>query len=140
MLKTLVRLVIWTVVLLVAAGALGAWALLPRHFPEAVACPVASDPRVAVRKGEGTLTLIFNDCLLSTRGSAEIRTWYDNNPLAPIAEVRGYPMWNTGLWSFGVQQRVDLPPAAAYQGSAATQVAESFRTAILAETSYTLYW
>jgi hypothetical protein len=140
MMKAFARLVIWVVVLLVIAGALGAWALLPRHFPEAATCPVASEPRVAVRKGEGTLTLIFNDCLLSARGSAEIRAWYDSQPLAPIAEVRGYPMWNTGLWSFAVQQRVDLPPAAAYQGSAATQGASSFRTAILAETSYTLYW
>jgi hypothetical protein len=140
MMKAFARLVVWVLVFLAAAGALGAWALLPRHFPEAVTCPVASEPRVAVGKGEGTLTLIFSDCLLSPNGSAEIRAWYDSHPLAPIAEVRGYPQWNTGIWTFTVRQMIDLPPAAAYQGSAADQGAAPFRTAILAQTSYTLSW
>jgi hypothetical protein len=138
--RAFARLVIWVLLLLIAAGALGAWALLPRHFPEAVACPVVSEPRVAVRKGEGTLTLIFSDCLLSLSGSAEIRAWYDSHPLAPIAEVRGYPVWDTGLWTFAVRQMVDLPPASAYQRSAPSEGAAPFRTAILAQTSYTLSW
>jgi hypothetical protein len=140
MMKAVVRLVVWVVIILAAAGALGAWALLPRHYPESVTCPSSSGPRMALRRGEGTLTLVLNDCLLSPNGSLDIRAWYDSHPLAPIAEMGGYPQWDTGLWTFTIRQTIDLPPAAAYEGIGAVEGAASLRTVILSQTSYTITW